>query len=340
MSESAHPRDLLGRPLHDLRISVIDACNFRCPYCMPADVFGSAYRFLPPEELLSFAEIERLARLFVGLGAVKLKLTGGEPLLRPWLPELVRALSAIEGVEEVALITNGSRLGPLARALRASGLDRLTVSLDSLDPETFAALNGRAQRLETVLSGIEEARAAGFEAIKLNMVVMRGVNDRETVDMVRRFRGTGHVVRFIELMDVGNRNGWRLDQVVPSREIRDRIAAEFPLAALPARYPGEVARRYRLVDGSGEVGFISSVSEPFCGSCSRARLSADGKLYTCLFARSGFDLRALLRSGARDEEIESALRRLWSRRADRYSEERFERRQAGEEKVEMYYIGG
>ncbi len=333
-------RDLFGRPLHDLRISVIDSCNFRCPYCMPAEVFGDAYRFLKADQLLSFEEIARIAGLFARLGVVKLKLTGGEPLLRPWLPDLVERLSGIDGIEDLALITNGALLARMARPLYAAGLTRLTVSLDSLDEQTFALMNGRAHRLQPVLEGIAAAEAAGFRGIKLNMVVIRGMNDHQVLDMVHRFRGTGHIVRFIEFMDVGNRNGWRPELVVPSRETLEKIHARFPLEPVLPSYRGEVAARYRFVDGGGEIGFISSVSQPFCRDCTRVRLSADGKLYTCLFAATGFDLRGLLRGGAPDTELRESIRALWSRRRDRYSEERGAAAGSGQRKVEMYTVGG
>jgi len=333
-------RDRLGRPIHDLRVSVIDSCNFRCPYCMPAEVFDQDYTFLAPSDLLSFEEIGRVVNIFARLGASKVKLTGGEPLLRPWLPDLVRMLAAVEGIDDLALITNGSHLARMAGPLAAAGLRRVTVSLDSLDEETFARLNGRAHRLAPVLAGIDAAMAAGFPVIKLNAVVMRGVNDHQVLDLVRRFRGTGAVVRFIEFMDVGNRNGWRPELVVPSRETREAIHAVFPLEPVAPGYHGEVASRYRFVDGQGEIGFISSVSQPFCAGCTRARLSADGKLYTCLFARDGLDLRGPMREGADDGELSALVRRLWQGRADRYSEERAERLGSGGQKVEMYHIGG
>ena len=335
--------DRLGRPLHDLRISVIDACNFRCPYCMPAEVYGESYRFLPAGEMLSFEEITRVAGLFAAQGVRKVKLTGGEPLLRPWLPELVERLRAVPGIDDLALITNGAYLPRMAAPLRAAGLARLTVSLDSLDEETFQRMNGRAHRLAPVLDGIRAAEQAGFSGIKLNAVVIRGMNDGQVLDLVRRFRGTGHVVRFIEYMDVGTKNGWTPDRVVPSRETLDLIAREFPVQPVQPAYRGEVASRYRFTDGGGEIGFISSVSQPFCRDCTRIRLSADGRLYTCLFAVDGFDLRRLLRGGATDEEIRERIRMVWSRRADRYSEERAHRRQqpaAAGGKVEMYTIGG
>jgi len=331
---------MFGRPLSDLRVSVIDSCNFRCPYCMPAEVFNQDYRFLKREDLLSFEEITRIAQIFSRLGVVKLKLTGGEPLLRPWLPELVRSLSSIEGIEDCALITNGAHLARMARPLRAAGLKRLTVSLDSLDAITFARMNGRAHRLAPILLGIEAAMAVGFQGIKLNTVVIRGMNDREVLDIVRRFRGTGHIVRFIEFMDVGNRNGWRRELVVPSAEILEAIRAEFPLEPVEPANHGEVASRYRFTDGQGEIGFISSVSQPFCSNCTRIRLSAEGKLYTCLFAGSGFNLRDPLRRGAGDEELLSQIEGLWKHRVDRYSEERSERAGGNQQKVEMYHIGG
>jgi GTP 3',8-cyclase len=311
---------------------------------MPAEVFGDAYSFLKPAEMLTFDEIARIAGLFIRLGVVKIKLTGGEPLLRPWLPELVQRLSRIEGLNDLALITNGAHLARMAGQLRASGLKRLTVSLDSLDEETFALMNGRAHRLQPVLDGITAAVAAGFAGIKLNTVVIRGMNDHQVLDLVRRFRGTGHIVRFIEFMDVGNRNGWRRELVVSSRELLERINAEHPLQPVEPNYRGEVASRYRFVDGQGEIGFISSVSQPFCSGCTRLRLSADGKLYTCLFAARGFDLREPLRRGASDEELASLVRGLWRRRADRYSEERAAKEKdagaAGVRKVEMYTVGG
>ena len=311
---------------------------------MPAEVFGEAYRFLTPSEMLSFEEMARLAELFVRQGVVKLKLTGGEPLLRPWLPDLITRLSRISGLEDLALITNGALLARMATQLRDAGLKRLTVSLDSLDEKTFALMNGRAHRVGPVLDGIRAAEEAGFTSIKLNAVVIRGMNDHQVLDLVRHFRGTGHIVRFIEFMDVGNRNGWRRELVVTSQELLRMISAEFPLEPVAPNYRGEVASRYRFTDGQGEIGFISSMSQPFCSNCSRARLSADGKLYTCLFATRGFDLRQLLRAGASDQELASAIRGLWSRRADRYSEERAEKEKAGtadaERKVEMYTVGG
>ena len=332
--------DRLARPMRDLRISVIDSCNFRCPYCMPAEIFGDDYSFLRKEELLTFPEIARLARIFASFGVVKIKLTGGEPLLRPWLPELVRMLRSIEGIEDIGLITNGALLAGLVQPLKVAGLGRLTVSLDSLDEATFARLSGRGHRLGQVLDSLAAAESTGFTAMKLNMVVQRGINDHEVVDMVRRFRHTPHIVRFIEYMDVGNLNGWSRDRVVPSRETLERIEREYPVEPLEPNYRGEVARRYRFLDGAGEIGFISSISQPFCGGCTRVRLSADGKLYTCLFAWKGTDLKGPLRGGAGDEEIARIIEEAWSQRRDRYSEERGTLQSASGRKIEMFHIGG
>jgi len=338
---SAQPvADRLGRRLRDLRVSVIDNCNLRCPYCMPQTKYGEGYRFLPETELLTFSEIERAARAFVSLGAAKLRITGGEPLLRRDLPELIRALRGIDGVEDIALTTNGLLLRRQAAALREAGLDRVTVSLDSLDDVVAGKMNGRGVAAGVVLDGIAGAQAAGFRTIKVNAVVQRGVNDETVVDMVEHFRGSGVILRFIEYMDVGTRNRWRLDEVVASRELRDRIHARWPIRPVEANYRGEVAERYAFEDGRGEVGFISSVTEPFCGGCTRARLSADGSLYTCLFASAGLDLRGPLRSGASDEELRSLVRGAWSAREDRYSELRAAPHDAVDAKVEMYKIGG
>jgi cyclic pyranopterin phosphate synthase len=335
------PRDTLSRPLRDLRISVIDRCNFRCPYCMPEDQFAEDSVFLSKNERLRFEEIERIARAFVDLGVRKLRLTGGEPLLRRDLPQLVRMLRRIPGVEDLALTTNGVLLPRLAPALREAGLMRLTVSLDTLDAPTFHTLSGGRGEVGEVLAGIAAAEAAGFDCIKLNCVVMRGVNDMQVLDLLERFRGTRHVVRFIEYMDVGTLNHWRGDLVVPSAELIARIDARWPLRALDRNYRGEVAERHEFVDGGGEVGFISSVSQPFCGDCSRARLSADGRMYTCLFARDGHDLRTALRGGSSDEELAAAIAGYWTGRADRYSERRAELRATGDDrKVEMFAIGG
>jgi cyclic pyranopterin phosphate synthase len=335
------PRDTLSRPLRDLRISVIDRCNFRCPYCMPEDQFAEDSVFLSKNERLRFEEIERIARAFVDLGVRKLRLTGGEPLLRRDLPQLVRMLRRIPGVEDLALTTNGVLLPRLAPALREAGLMRLTVSLDTLDAPTFHTLSGGRGEVGEVLAGIAAAEAAGFDRIKLNCVVMRGVNDMQVLDLLERFRGTRHVVRFIEYMDVGTLNHWRGDLVVPSAALIARIDARWPLRALDRNYRGEVAERHEFVDGGGEVGFISSVSQPFCGDCSRARLSADGRMYTCLFARDGHDLRTALRGGSSDEELAAAIAGYWTGRADRYSERRAEMRATGDDrKVEMFAIGG
>jgi cyclic pyranopterin phosphate synthase len=335
------PRDTLSRPLRDLRISVIDRCNFRCPYCMPEDQFAEDSVFLSKSERLRFEEIERIARAFVALGVRKLRLTGGEPLLRRDLPQLVRMLRQIPGVNDLALTTNGVLLPRLAAALREAGLMRLTVSLDTLDAPTFHTLSGGRGEVGEVLAGIAAAEAAGFDRIKLNCVVMRGVNDMQVLDLLERFRSTRHVVRFIEYMDVGTLNHWRGDLVVPSAELIARIDARWPLRALDRNYRGEVAERHEFVDGGGEVGFISSVSQPFCGDCSRARLSADGRMYTCLFARDGHDLRTALRAGSSDEELAAAIAGHWAGRADRYSERRAEMRATGDDrKVEMFAIGG
>jgi cyclic pyranopterin phosphate synthase len=335
------PQDKLGRRLTDLRISVVDRCNFRCPYCMPEDQYPEHHRFLNKQERLSFEEITRLAGLFAQLGVRKLRLTGGEPLLRRELPLLVTWLAAIPGIEDIALTTNGVLLPRFAGALREAGLQRLTVSLDSLDPDTFRHMSGGKGEVEEVFAGIAAAQAAGFERIKLNCVVLRGVNDAGVLDLVARFRGTGHIVRFIEYMDVGTLNHWEAGNVVPSAELLQRIGARWPLRALQPNYHGEVAERYAFDDGAGEVGFISSVSVPFCGDCSRARLAADGKLYTCLFARDGFDLRQPLRDGASDADLTGLIADHWSQRTDRYSERRFELRAKGQrERVEMFTIGG
>ena len=333
------PIDTLGRPLHDLRISVTDRCNFRCTYCMPKEVFGHDWKFLSRELLLSFEEIARLTRIFVGLGVRKVRLTGGEPLLRKDVESLVAILAAIEGVNDLTLTTNGSLLERKAAALAAAGLDRVTVSLDSLDDATFMRMNDVEFPVAKVLDAIDAAAAAGLGPIKVNVVVKRGVNDHEVVDMARHFKGTGHIVRFIEYMDVGHTNGWRLDDVVPAAEVVSRISAAMPMEMVAPNYPGEVANRYRYEDGTGEIGVIASVTRPFCGSCTRARLSAEGSLYTCLFATGGHDLRGMLRSGADDQAVMEAISAVWARRSDRYSEIRSEAT-AGWDKVEMSYIGG
>ncbi len=336
------PRDTQFRPMRDLRISVMDRCNFRCPYCMPRETFHEKYRFMSTAERLSFEEIVRLTRLFVQLGVRKLRLTGGEPLLRANLPDLIGDLTTIPGIDDVALTTNGVLLAQHAAELKAAGLKRITVSLDSLDSEVSARMSGGLGGVEDVLDGIEHARRAGLEPIKINAVVQRGLNDHTAVELVERFRGTGVIVRFIEYMDVGNRNHWKPELVVPSKELAAWIHARWPLAPLERNYRGEVAERYGFTDGQGEVGFISSVTQPFCGDCSRARLSSDGVMYTCLFATHGTSLRDALRGGASDEALLELIRGIWTRREDRYSELRADlRRSAGQQpKVEMYYIGG
>ncbi len=330
-------RDTLGRPLRDLRVSVTDRCNFRCVYCMPKEVFGRDYRFLERRELLTFEEIERLARAFVAHGVEKIRITGGEPLVRRDLERLVAQLAAIPGLD-LTLTTNGSLLPQKARPLREAGLRRVTVSLDSLDDEVFAGMNDVAFPVQRVLEGIDAAAETGLP-VKVNMVVKRGVNEDSVLPMARAFRERGHILRFIEYMDVGHSNGWRLDDVVPAAEIVAAVDAELPLETMSPNYPGEVARRWRYRDGSGEIGVIASVTQPFCGDCTRARLSAEGRLYTCLFGVRGHDLRALVRGDASDGELEEAIGHIWSRRTDRYSEIRSENT-ADLPKVEMSYIGG
>jgi cyclic pyranopterin phosphate synthase len=338
-----NPLDRRGRPLHDLRISVMDRCNFRCPYCMPKEQFHENYRFLKSQERLSFDEIVRLARLFASLGVRKLRLTGGEPLLRANLADLVGDLTSIPGIEDIALTTNGVLLAQHAVDLRANGLKRITVSLDTLDKDIFTRLSGGFGALEQVLQGIQAAIAAGLAPVKINAVIERGVNDHTVLELVEHFRRMPVIVRFIEFMDVGNRNAWRPEMVVPSRELAARISARWPMHPVAENYRGEVAQRWRFDDGAGEVGFISSVSQPFCGTCSRARLSSEGKFYTCLFATQGLDLRGALRSGAGDTELLQMIRGTWRGRMDRYSELRDELRKdrdPKERKIEMYYIGG
>jgi cyclic pyranopterin phosphate synthase len=334
------PRDRLGRVLRDLRISVIDRCNFRCPYCMPKEQYHEHYRFLKSHERLSFDEITRLVRLFTQLGVRKLRITGGEPLLRPQLEELIGDLTTLPGIEDVALTTNGVLLAQHAAALRAAGLGRVTVSLDTLDPELFARMAGGYGSPSEVLAGIHAAQIAGLEPIKVNAVVQRGLNDHTVLDLVEHFRGSGVTVRFIEYMDVGNRNHWRREDVVPSAELRARIAARWPLEPVAPRSPSEVAKRYRFLDGAGEVGFISSVTQPFCGDCVRARLASDGVLYACLFATSGLDLRAPLRGGADDAALLELIRGFWRGREDRYSELRDRLTERGAKRIEMNHIGG
>ena len=335
------PLDQRGRPMHDLRISVMDRCNFRCPYCMPESTYGEHFTFLRNDERLSFDEIERLSRIAASLGVSKLRLTGGEPLLRPKLAELVARLRRIPGITDLAMTTNGVLLARHAQDLREAGLDRVTVSLDTLDPALFHRMSGGRGALDDVLGGIEAAHAAGFPGgIKLNTVVQRGVNEHTVLDLVERFRGSGIIPRLIEYMDVGNRNDWNREAVVPSAELIAAIHARWPLDALPPKYEGEVATRFRFRDGQGEIGVISSVSQPFCGDCSRARLSSEGTLYTCLFAVQGTDLRTSLRDGSSDDAVRDRLRQVWLRRSDRYSEEREELRQRSRPKIEMHYIGG
>ena len=328
--------DRLGRPLRDLRISVTDRCNFRCVYCMPKEVFGRDYRFLPRAQLLDYEEITRLARAFVANGVSKIRITGGEPLVRKHVERLIEMLAALD--VELTLTTNGTLLPQKAPALAGAGLSRVTVSLDSLDDAAFRAMNDVDFPVERVLEGIEAAAAAGLP-VKVNAVVKRGLNDEGIVAMARHFRGTGHVLRFIEYMDVGHTNGWRMDDVVSAREILDAIGAEFPLEPVEPSYRGEVATRWRYTDGAGEIGVIGSVTQPFCGDCTRARISAEGQLYTCLFAVRGHDLRALFRSDATDADLDTAIASIWSRRTDRYSELRTSET-ATLPKVEMSYIGG
>src|SRR3954463_12322999 len=339
--------DTLGRPLRDLRISVTDRCNFRCSYCMPKEVFDKDYQYLPHASLLSFEEITRLARQFLAHGVRKIRLTGGEPLLRKNLEILVEQLANLRTVDgtppELTLTTNGSLLQRKARALKDAGLQRVTVSLDGLDDAVFRRMNDVDFPVAEVLDGIAAARAAGLGPVKVNMVVKRGTNDHEILPMARHFRRSGIVLRFIEYMDVGATNGWRMDEVMPSSEVRDLIASEFPLVPLEATTPGETAQRWGYADGEGEVGFISSVTQAFCGDCNRARLSTEGKLYLCLFASNGYDLRSLLRGGADDSELASAIGHIWQGRGDRYSELRTTLgpdTSSGVRRVEMSYTGG
>ncbi|MAS35303.1 MAG: GTP 3',8-cyclase MoaA [Anaerolineaceae bacterium] len=333
-------KDTFNRPLRDLRISVTDRCNFRCTYCMPAEIFGEGYKFLPREQLLTFEEIERLVRIIVRLGAVKLRLTGGEPLVRQDIEQLVAMLAEVEGVEDMALTTNAFFLPQKAQLLRDAGLQRVTVSLDSLDDAVFQRMNGSRSSVQKVLEGIAAADAVGLGPVKINTVVQRGVNDHMLVDLARYCKDHGYIVRFIEYMDVGTMNGWRMDDVVPADEIVARIDAELPLEPIGKNYHGEVARRYRFRDGGGEIGLITSVTKPFCGSCTRMRLSPEGQIFTCLFAAQGTDLREPLRSGASDDDIEQIIRHTWGARIDRYSEERSELTEPRDKKVEMYHIGG
>ena len=339
------PIDLLGRRLHDLRVSVTDRCNMRCRYCMPREIFGPGFVFAPRSELLRFEEMATVIAAFARAGVRKIRLTGGEPLLRAGLVDLVAMVAGVPGIEDVALTTNGSLLARHAEGLRRAGLRRVTISLDTLDPETFTRIADVEFPLDTVLEGITAAVEAGFAPVKLNTVVRRGWNDADIESLAEFGRERGHIVRFIEYMDVGDSNGWRLDDVVPSTEVVRRIGARWPLEPVQANYPGEVANRYRYLDGRGEIGVISSISQPFCGACTRARLSAIGEVYTCLFASKGHDLRAIVRSGADADEVaaslDAAIAQLWSNRADRYSELRAAHTPAQPpHKVEMSYIGG
>ena len=336
------PVDRLGRPLHDLRISVMDRCNFRCPYCMPADKYHENFRFLHSSERLSFQEILRLTRLFVGLGVRKVRITGGEPLLRPQISELVGELSLIDKVEDIALTTNGILLSQHAAALKAAGLHRVTVSLDSVDEDTFENMSGGRGGVDRVLDGIKAAVDAGLDPVKVNAVIQRGVNDDGVLDLIEHFRGTGVTVRFIEYMDVGTMNHWQPEDTVPSRELLETISARWPVQPVDRSYRGEVASRYAFDDGAGEIGFVSSVTEPFCRDCTRARLSSDGKLFNCLFANKGLDLRSVIRAGISNDELISMISDAWKARADRYSELRASLRSSKNEprRIEMYYIGG
>ncbi len=334
--------DKFGRPMRDLRISVTDRCNFRCPYCMPAEIYGEAYEFLPRADILTFEELTRLVGIFAELGVVKLRITGGEPLLRNDLPKLLGMLADTDGIEDLTLTTNGYLLGQFAQQLKDAGLDRITVSLDSLDDEVFKAMNGRGFTTQRVLEAIQTAADVGLSPIKINCVVQKGVNDHTIVDLARHFKGTGHIVRYIEYMDVGNRNGWRSEQVVAAEEIVAKIDAEMPLEPVESNYHGEVATRYRYTDGSGEIGVIASVTKPFCGACTRVRLSTDGRIFTCLFASKGVSLRDPMRAGATDDELREILTGIWTVRSDRYSEERAATPNGldSPKKIEMYQIGG
>ena len=332
-------RDTFDRPLRDLRVSITDRCNFRCVYCMPKEVFGPSFQFLDREEILTYEEIVRLSRLFIAHGVEKIRVTGGEPLVRRDLPRLIEQLSALDGLQDLTLTTNGALLPAQAGPLREAGLERITISLDSLDDATFREMNDVDVGVDVVLAGIDAARDAGLWPIKVNAVVKRGLNDHTIVDLARHFHGTGIIVRFIEYMDVGTTNGWVLDHVVPAAEIVERIDGALPLEPLDPNYRGEVARRYRYRDGGGEVGVITSITQPFCGDCTRARLSPEGELFTCLFGATGFDLRALLRAGATDDDLTDAIGRVWRIRTDRYSDLRTEAT-ADLKRVEMSHIGG
>jgi cyclic pyranopterin phosphate synthase len=339
---SAPVVDALGRPLHDLRISLLDQCNFRCPYCMPEAEFHSEYAFLKKQQRLTYDEVIRVASAAIKMGVSKIRLTGGEPLLDKNICELIERIGELPEIEDLALTTNGMLLEPIAGKLKAAGLHRVTISLDSIDKKIFREMSGGRGDLDKVLAGIAAAEQAGLGPLKINVVVQKGINDHTILDLLQHFRGSGTIVRLIEFMDVGNRNGWRMNRVLPSRVLLETIQKQWSLRPIGKNYPGEVARRYEYTDGAGEIGFISSVTEPFCGDCSRARLSADGMLYTCLFANQGTDLRESLRNGADDDELLGILSSIWLQRADRYSELR--RPDIAEHhvlrKVEMYRIGG
>ncbi|PLS18733.1 GTP 3',8-cyclase MoaA [Bacillus sp. M6-12] len=336
---NAHVSDQLSRPLRDLRLSVTDRCNFRCRYCMPAEIFGPDYQFLPDERLLSFEEMERLVRIFSSFGVKKLRITGGEPLLRRDLAKFIERVRSVEGIEDIAMTTNGTLLKKYAKDLKAAGLDRVTVSLDSLDDERFGQLNGRGFKVQPIIDGMDAAAEAGL-GVKVNMVVQKGSNDQDILPMARFFKGRGYTLRFIEYMDVGNSNGWKLDRVVPNSEIIKLIGKEMPLEAVSSNYFGEVAKRYRYVGSDAEIGLISSVTQAFCSSCTRARLSAEGRLYTCLFASEGTDILGPLRAGTSDDELRELIHSVWEKRTDRYSEIRLSNTEPLPKKVEMSHIGG
>jgi cyclic pyranopterin phosphate synthase len=334
------PVDTLNRPVRDLRISVTDRCNFRCTYCMPKEIFGPEYKFLTRDEKLSYEEIARVAAIFVGRGVNKVRLTGGEPLLRREVEKLVEMLAKIPGVDDLTLTTNASLLARKAEALRDAGLNRVTVSLDAVDDDTFKSMNDADFPVASVLDGIDVASDVGLGPIKINAVIQRGVNEHAVVDLAQHFRGTGHIVRFIEYMDVGTTNGWRLDDVVPAAEMIETLNSIYPVEPVAPNYPGEVARRYRYLDGAGEVGLIASVTQPFCGNCTRVRLSPDGSIFTCLFAGTGTDLKDPIRSGASDAELSALIDAVWTKRSDRYSEIRSSQTVSIGQRVEMSYIGG
>lgn len=340
MTKTSIVTDTLGRPLRDLRISVTDRCNFRCPYCMPVEIYGEDYGFSPRENVLTFEETTRLVKLFALAGTEKIRLTGGEPLLRKNLEELIAQIAHVPGIKEITLTTNGVLLADRVKDLKAAGLTRVTVSLDALDEATFGKMNGRGIGPEKVLAGIEAALAEGLAPIKINAVIKRGENEHSVLALAEKFKGTGVIVRYIEFMDVGNRNGWKLDHVFPASEIVGTIGEKFPLEPAEANYPGEVARRYRYLDGGGEIGVIASITQPFCQDCSRARLSTSGELVTCLFAQGGINLRDPLRNGLDDTGLLEMIQNNWKGRKDRYSEVRFEKSHPPRKKIEMYQIGG